>query len=150
MKYLVIHELIVPFQLQLKFLIHVISQKTFGHVFHSNEHKYVEKTFCWKIIFIWKITRIMLEAFVSNFILYVYQNAKWNQRKIAPQIIQNIPQIYFICLAQSGLLVLCFHHVLKLLLSYKTKIRPMIMDDIFYLLHVLMMIIQFPTIKSLL
>ncbi len=46
MKYLVIHELIVPFQLQLKFLIHVISQKTFGHVFHSNEHKYVEKTFC--------------------------------------------------------------------------------------------------------
>jgi len=43
MKYLVIHELIVPFQLQLKNLIHVISQKTFGQVFHSNEHKYVEK-----------------------------------------------------------------------------------------------------------
>jgi hypothetical protein len=43
MKYLVIHELIVPFQLQLKFLIQVISQKTFGQVFDSNEHKYVEK-----------------------------------------------------------------------------------------------------------
>ncbi len=46
MKYLVNHELIVPFQLQLKFLIHVISQKIFGQVFHSNEHKYdVEKLF---------------------------------------------------------------------------------------------------------
>jgi len=26
----------------------------------------------------------MLEAFVSKFILYVYKNVKWNQRKIAP------------------------------------------------------------------
>jgi hypothetical protein len=30
-------------EMQLKILIHVISQKTFGQVFHSNEHKYVEK-----------------------------------------------------------------------------------------------------------
>jgi hypothetical protein len=46
MKYLVNHELIVPFQLQLKILIHVISQKTFGQVFHSNEHKHaIEKLF---------------------------------------------------------------------------------------------------------
>jgi len=51
MKYLVIHELIVPFQLQLKILIHVISQKTFGQVFHSNEHKYVEKKHFKKYIF---------------------------------------------------------------------------------------------------
>jgi hypothetical protein len=36
----------------------------------------------------------MLEAFVSKFILYVYKNAKWNQRKIDPKIIQNMPQIY--------------------------------------------------------
>jgi hypothetical protein len=31
----------------------------------------------------------MLEAFVSKSILNVYQNARWNQRKIAPKIIQN-------------------------------------------------------------
>jgi hypothetical protein len=37
------YELIVPFQLQLKSLTHVISQKSFGQVFHSNEHTCVEK-----------------------------------------------------------------------------------------------------------
>jgi hypothetical protein len=35
------------------------------------------------------MTKTMLEAFVSKSILYVYQNARWNQRKIDPQ---NIPQ----------------------------------------------------------
>jgi hypothetical protein len=33
----------------------------------------------------------MLEAFVSKSILYVYQNAKWNQRKIDYKIIQDVP-----------------------------------------------------------
>jgi len=28
---------------------------------------------CWKIIFIWKITRTMLKVFTSKSILYVYQ-----------------------------------------------------------------------------
>jgi len=46
----------------------------------------------WKNIFIWKIIRTMLEAFVSKSILHVYQNARWNQRKIAPKIIQNGPK----------------------------------------------------------
>jgi hypothetical protein len=32
----------------------------------------------------------MLETFVSESILHVYQNVKWNQRKIAPKIIQNV------------------------------------------------------------
>jgi hypothetical protein len=32
----------------------------------------------------------MLETFVSKLILYVYQNARWNQRKISLKIIQNI------------------------------------------------------------
>jgi len=41
--YYIEYELIIPFQLQLKSLICVISQKTFGQVFHSNEHKCVEK-----------------------------------------------------------------------------------------------------------
>lgn len=53
----------------------------------------------------------------------------------------------FIFLAQSGFLVMCFYHVLKLLLSYRTKKRPMIMHDIFDFLHVLMMIIQFQSSK---
>jgi hypothetical protein len=46
MKYLTLYikyELIGPFQLQLKSLIHVISQKKFEQVFHSNKHKCVEK-----------------------------------------------------------------------------------------------------------
>ncbi len=37
------YELIIPFQLQLKSLAHGISQKTCGQVFHSSEHKCVEK-----------------------------------------------------------------------------------------------------------
>jgi hypothetical protein len=31
------------------------------------------------------MTRIMLEAFVSKSILYVYQNVEWNQGKNAPK-----------------------------------------------------------------
>jgi hypothetical protein len=49
-----------------------------------------EKTFCWKIIFIWKITKIMLEAFLLKFILYVYQNVRWNQITTAPKIYPKI------------------------------------------------------------
>jgi hypothetical protein len=37
------YELIIPFQLQLKSLTHVISQKTSIQVFYSKEHKCVEK-----------------------------------------------------------------------------------------------------------
>ncbi len=42
--------MIVAFQLQLKILSHVISQKTFKQVFHSNEHKCVEKIISFKIL----------------------------------------------------------------------------------------------------
>jgi hypothetical protein len=59
------YQLIVPFQLQMEILIHVISQKTYGWVFHSKEHKcgekkhFVEKLFsfkrwqelCWKPLY---------------------------------------------------------------------------------------------------
>jgi hypothetical protein len=68
----------------------VISQKNMDKVFYSNKHNYVEKTNCWEIAFIWKITKIVLEAFVSKSILFVYQNAKWNQRNPTPKIILNI------------------------------------------------------------
>jgi hypothetical protein len=41
----------------------------------------------------------MLEAFVSKSILYIYQNAKWNQRKIAPRYTQiSPPKDAFFCL----------------------------------------------------
>ncbi len=43
--------MIVPFQLQLKSLIHVITQKSSGQVFHSNEHKRVEINILLKIYF---------------------------------------------------------------------------------------------------
>jgi hypothetical protein len=46
------YEFIVPFQLQLQSLAHVITQKSSRQDFHSNEHKCIEKkTFGWKIIF---------------------------------------------------------------------------------------------------
>jgi hypothetical protein len=32
------------------------------------------------------MTRIMLEVFVSKFILYVYQNARWNENTTTPKI----------------------------------------------------------------
>jgi hypothetical protein len=44
----------------------------------------------------------MLEAIVSKFILYVYQNARWNQRKHAPKIIQNVPKKEYIFLLKVG------------------------------------------------
>jgi hypothetical protein len=69
----------------IEILIHVISQKTYEQVFHSNKHKCVEKTyFVEKITSIWNTIQMMLEAFVSKSILYVYQNGKWNQRKTTP------------------------------------------------------------------
>jgi hypothetical protein len=45
-------------------------------VFHLNEHKCVEKNILLKSYFHLKMTRIMLEVFISKFNLYVYQNAK--------------------------------------------------------------------------
>jgi hypothetical protein len=75
----------------------MISQKTFGQIFYSNEHQCVEKkTYCWKITFIWKTTIIMSKAFTSKFILYVYWNVKWNQREIAPK--KYPPKKTFFCL----------------------------------------------------
>jgi hypothetical protein len=44
-----------------------------------------EKHFVWEITFIWKITRMILEAFVSKSILYVYQNARWKFDKLPPK-----------------------------------------------------------------
>jgi hypothetical protein len=52
----------------------------------------LKKNICSKITFIWKITRIMWEYFISKSILYVCQNATWNQRKNTPKIIQNVPK----------------------------------------------------------
>jgi len=100
------------FNYNLKSLIHVSSQNTFGQIFHSNQHKCVEKNHFWKIIFIENIIRIMFEAFVSKSILYVYLyidiHLWWNQIKTTPKIIQKIPfKKHF--LVQGNLLQVCFH-----------------------------------------
>jgi hypothetical protein len=79
----------------------MISQKTSRQVFHSNEHKCVDKKkivekllsferwkeLCWRPL-----------NFISKSILYVYQNVKWNQRKSVPKIYQNIPPKKYIFL----------------------------------------------------
>ncbi len=50
----------------------------------------------------------MLEAFVSKSILYVYQNARKNQRKNAPKKYKMYPKkVHF--LACSNTPIVCFH-----------------------------------------
>jgi len=80
------YELIIPFQLQLKSLTNVISQKTSGQVFHSNEHKCVEiLKIVEKIISFERWKKFMLRAFISKSILYLYLNIRWNQWKFDPK-----------------------------------------------------------------
>jgi len=51
-----------------------------------------------------------LKVFVSKSILYAYQNARWNQIKIAPKIVQNVPpKKHF--LAQSSHPIVWFHPI---------------------------------------
>jgi hypothetical protein len=84
-------------------------KKDSDEIFHSNKHKCdIDKKNCWKISVIWTITRIMLKAFVSISILYVYQKARWNQIKIILKIILNVLKIIHF-LAQNGLSIVCFH-----------------------------------------
>jgi hypothetical protein len=66
--------------------------KTYGLVFYLNEHKCVEKNHFVEKLPSLKDDKIMFEAFVSKSILYVYQNARWNQWKTTPKIYQNIPK----------------------------------------------------------
>jgi hypothetical protein len=54
--------------------------------------------FCWKFTFVWKMIKNLLEAFVSKCILYVYQNVRWSQRKIAPKYTKMYPQKQYIFL----------------------------------------------------
>jgi hypothetical protein len=74
----------------------------------------LKKNIFLKIIFIWKMTRIMLEAFVLESILYVYQNAKWNERKFAPKIYQNVlKRVFLFGLKQPPYYVISPHGVWK-------------------------------------
>jgi hypothetical protein len=44
----------------------------------------------WKNTIIWKITRIVKEVLCQKSIFSVSQNTKWNEKKFAPKIIQNV------------------------------------------------------------
>jgi len=57
------YELIVPFQLQLKILHHVISQINLDKFFISNEHKCVEKKYLLKIYFHLKDNKKNIKGF---------------------------------------------------------------------------------------
>jgi hypothetical protein len=54
----------------------VISQKTFGQVFHSNEYKCVKKEKLLKNYFRLNDDKNYVGGLVSKSILYVYQNAR--------------------------------------------------------------------------
>jgi hypothetical protein len=89
MKYLVIYWIWIDYTISIiikKFGLCNFTKKHLNKFFIQMSINVLKKTFCWKFTFIWKMTRIMLEAFASKFILYVYQNIKWNQKQIAPTI----------------------------------------------------------------
>jgi hypothetical protein len=51
---------------------------------------------CWKNTIMWKVTKIVLKILCKQFILYVYQNIRWNEKIFAPKIIQNVPKNEYI------------------------------------------------------
>jgi hypothetical protein len=63
-------------------------KKHLDEVFHLNKHNYVEKKIYWKNYFNLKYNKNNVRGSISTFILHVYQNARWNQRKFDPKIIQ--------------------------------------------------------------
>jgi hypothetical protein len=61
---------------------------------------------------------------MSKFILYAYQNARWNQRKNAPKILQNVPQILFFlpkANPPSPPLVVCLHYATLMSVIFNSK-----------------------------
>jgi hypothetical protein len=79
-------------------------QKPVDKFFIQTNISVLKKIFCWKITLIWKMTRMMLEDFVSKSILYIYQNTRWNQRKTTPKI--YLQKSTFSCLKRPP--VMCF------------------------------------------
>jgi hypothetical protein len=49
---------------------------------------------CLKNTIIWKVTRIVLKALCQKSILCDYQNAKWNEKKLAPKKYKMYPKKY--------------------------------------------------------
>jgi hypothetical protein len=84
----------------------MIWQKTSRQVFHSYKHKCVGKRkFVEKLLSFEKWQKLCWRPlkFISKFILYVYQNAKWDQRKNVPKIYTNIPPKKYIFLPKATL-----------------------------------------------
>jgi len=99
------YEVIVPFQLQLKSFTHVISQKTYGQVFHSNKHKCVEKKH-----FVEKLSSF--ESWQELCWRHLYQTSFYmfinTLDEIKENCTQNIPPKKYIFLPKMPPLV-CFH-----------------------------------------
>jgi len=80
------YEFIVLFQFYMKSSIHVISQKTFGCNFSFKQVYMCEYIiFFWKNTIIWKITRIVNEDLCQKSNFSVFQNARWNEKNLAPK-----------------------------------------------------------------
>jgi hypothetical protein len=77
----------------MKSFTHVISQKHLDEVFIQTNITMLKKKVHWKTYFSLKDTKNNIRGFVSTFILHVYQNARWNQRKFDPKIIQNLLKV---------------------------------------------------------
>ncbi len=84
-------------------------KKHLGKFFIQTSINVLKTNIMLKFTFIWKMTRIMLEAFVLKLILYVYQNNRWNQRKTTPKIYPK--RIHF--LGSKWPPIVCFHPCLK-------------------------------------
>jgi len=82
------------FIFHMKSFTHVISQKTcWMKFFIQTNITMLKKKVYWKNYFSLKDNKNNVRGFISTFILHVYQNAKWNQRKLDPKIIQNLLKI---------------------------------------------------------
>jgi len=85
LSYIFIMNWLYHFNYNWKFWFMWFHKKHLDKFFIQMNISVLKKPFCWKNILFWKMTRIMLEAFVLKSILYVYQHARWNQRKTTPQ-----------------------------------------------------------------
>jgi hypothetical protein len=69
-------------------------QKNLNKFFIQTNISVLKNNILLKNYFHLKMKIIMLKAFISRIILYFYQNARWNQRKIAPKIYPKKKHIF--------------------------------------------------------
>jgi hypothetical protein len=92
-------------------------KKDLNKVFIQMSISVLKKNILLKNYFYLKMTRIMLYTFVSKTILFIYQNTRWNQRRLAPKIYQNIPKKEYIFFDLKQPYLVCFHPLFQIFIN---------------------------------